>query len=127
MTSDIAQARQYREINPLLSHGGPGESSSSPSITFVRISPSPPPPCLSAPSFSVSRPARGAGESDGELASALAAEHAYETEGASASKPAFLQELEAEGVWSVSDTANADDVVISRKFGDETCAHQRAR
>ncbi len=80
-----------------------------------------------ARAFSVSRPALGSGESDGELASALAAEHAYETEGASSSKPAFLQELEAEGVWSVSDTANADDVVISRKFGDETCVHSSAR
>lgn len=57
---------------------------------------------------------------DSELASALAAEHAYETEGASTSKPQFLQDLEAEGVWSVQDTVNADDVVISRKFGDET-------
>lgn len=57
---------------------------------------------------------------DSELAAALAAEHAYETEGSSSSKPAFLQDLEAEGVWSVKDTVNADDVVISRKFGDES-------
>lgn len=70
--------------------------------------------------FHVSRPAFGAGETDQELAAALSAEHAYETEGTSSSKPGFLQELEDEGVWGVSDTVNADDVVISRKFGDET-------
>ncbi|GMK59441.1 hypothetical protein CspeluHIS016_0800470 [Cutaneotrichosporon spelunceum] len=69
--------------------------------------------------FHASCPAFGAGESDAELAAALAAEYAYETEGASSSKPGFLQELQDEGVWSLADTANSDDVVISRKFGDE--------
>ncbi|CAK9786116.1 aerobic respiration-related protein [Cutaneotrichosporon oleaginosum] len=70
--------------------------------------------------FHVSRPAYGSGETDSELAAAIAAEIAYESEGASSSKPGFLQELEDEGVWSLSDTANSDDVVVSRKFGDET-------
>ncbi|BEJ14838.1 hypothetical protein CspHIS471_0406050 [Cutaneotrichosporon sp. HIS471] len=91
-----------------------------PALRAVRTARLPVPRVVAARAFHVSRSAFGAGESDGELTAALAAEHAYETEGASSSKPGFLQELEAEGVWSVSDTVNSDDVVISRKFGDES-------
>lgn len=57
---------------------------------------------------------------DAELAAALASEHAYETEAASEEKPAFLKELLNEGVWSLADEPANDDVVLSRKFGDET-------
>ncbi|KAL1407016.1 Mitochondrial acidic protein mam33 [Vanrija albida] len=74
---------------------------------------------VAARSFHATLRASGSGETDGELAAALAAEHAYETESASDEKPEFFKNLEQDGVWAVKDIPGSDDVIISRKFGDE--------
>lgn len=95
-------------------------------------------PAFASRSFHATLRARGSGESellplawachrvtpltppaDGELAAALAAEHAYETESATDEKPEFFKNLEQDGVWAVKDVAGSDDVILSRKFGDE--------
>lgn len=57
---------------------------------------------------------------DSELSAALAAEQAYETEGAQDVKPEFVTDLENEGVWQLQDQPNHDDATLTRKFGDET-------
>lgn len=59
---------------------------------------------------------------DGTLVSALAAEHKYELESAAAQPevPAFIESFKAQGVWNIEDAAGSDDVVLTRKFGNET-------
>lgn len=59
---------------------------------------------------------------DGTLISALAAEHKYELESAAAQPevPAFIESFKAQGVWNIEDTAGSDDIVLTRKFGNET-------
>ncbi|KAL7418487.1 Mitochondrial acidic protein mam33 [Cryptotrichosporon argae] len=73
--------------------------------------------------LSVSARRLGSGQTDGELAAALAAEHAYELDAASAlagQTPDFLETFRAAGVWVLEDVAGSDDVVVKRTFGNET-------
>lgn len=34
--------------------------------------------------------------------------------------PAFIESFKAQGVWNIEDTAGSDDVILTRKFGNET-------
>ncbi|KIR67283.1 hypothetical protein I312_102628 [Cryptococcus bacillisporus CA1280] len=78
--------------------------------------------CVSNRAFSTTPLRFGSGETDGTLISALAAEHKYELESAAAQPevPAFIESFKAQGVWNIEDTAGSDDVVLTRKFGNET-------
>ncbi|WVQ80767.1 hypothetical protein IAT38_002872 [Cryptococcus sp. DSM 104549] len=78
--------------------------------------------CDSTRKFSASALRRGNGETDSTLASALAAEHKYELESASQlpDPPAFIEEFKTKGIWEIEDVPGSDDVVLTRKFGNET-------
>ncbi|WVQ72466.1 hypothetical protein IAR50_002018 [Cryptococcus sp. DSM 104548] len=78
--------------------------------------------CANPRAFSSTPFRLGSGETDGTLSSALAAEHKYELEAANgeAEVPVFIEAFKAQGVWEIEDVAGSDDVVIVRKFGNET-------
>ncbi|WWD17272.1 hypothetical protein CI109_101712 [Kwoniella shandongensis] len=64
----------------------------------------------------------GSGETDSNLASALAAEHKFELENAAQipETPAFIEQFKTQGIWEIEDIPGSDDVTITRKFGNET-------
>jgi complement component 1 Q subcomponent-binding protein, mitochondrial len=45
---------------------------------------------------------------------------AYEKESAQSVEPDFVKAFTAQGVWSIQDSAGADEVALERKFGNET-------
>ncbi|WVF71397.1 hypothetical protein IAT40_006201 [Kwoniella sp. CBS 6097] len=73
-------------------------------------------------SLSVSARRMGSGQTDSNLASALAAEHKFEQENAATlpEVPAFVENFKTQGIWEISDIPGEDDVVLTRKFGNET-------
>lgn len=57
---------------------------------------------------------------DAKLTSRLDSELSYERENSDPSvEPAFLQAFKEHGIWTVEDKAGADEVALSRKFGNE--------
>ncbi|WVR07054.1 hypothetical protein IAU60_004093 [Kwoniella sp. DSM 27419] len=77
---------------------------------------------LAVRALSVSARRMGSGETDSNLASALAAEHKFELENAAAvpEVPAFVESFKTQGVWDITDIPGEDDVILTRKFGNET-------
>ncbi|EIW70597.1 hypothetical protein TREMEDRAFT_73516 [Tremella mesenterica DSM 1558] len=72
-------------------------------------------------SFTSSPRRLGSGESDTQLSSALASEHTYELESASPSEiPEFLETFQEMKIWDIQDVSGSEDVVLTRKFGNET-------
>ncbi|OJT13704.1 Mitochondrial acidic protein mam33 [Trametes pubescens] len=84
------------------------------SILAARIA-----PAIASRAFSVSARRLGEGTSDVALAQRLGEELKYEIEAAAPSEPEFLKAFKAQGTWAVEDTAGADEVTLSRKFGNE--------
>lgn len=57
---------------------------------------------------------------DSKLASRLASELSYEQENSNNDEePEFLAAFKSSGVWSVEDKIGADEVALTRKFGNE--------
>ncbi|OCF40315.1 complement component 1 Q subcomponent-binding protein, mitochondrial [Kwoniella heveanensis CBS 569] len=79
-------------------------------------------PAAGTRSLSVSARRMGSGQTDGNLASALAAEHKFELENAATlpEVPAFVENFKTQGIWEINDIPGEDDVVLTRKFGNET-------
>jgi complement component 1 Q subcomponent-binding protein len=74
-------------------------------------------------SFHVSPRARGQGETDNELSAKLKEEIHYEKEAAAelaGKEPEFIQEFKNAGIWQIEAKTGNDEVVLSRKFGNET-------
>ena len=44
----------------------------------------------------------------------------YEREASSEGVPDFIKEFTSQGVWSINDSAGADEVSLVRQFGTET-------
>ncbi|KAJ8081816.1 Mitochondrial acidic protein mam33 [Marasmius tenuissimus] len=70
--------------------------------------------------FSVSARSFGQGATDSALLTKIAEELKYETENVPAETPEFLTAFKAQGVWEVEDSQYQDEVVLTRKFGNET-------
>ncbi|KAK7676393.1 hypothetical protein QCA50_011475 [Cerrena zonata] len=70
--------------------------------------------------FSVSARRFGEGASDIALTQKLSEELKYEKETGTEGVPEFLKSFKAQNVWAIEDTAGNDEVVLSRKFGNET-------
>ena len=60
---------------------------------------------------------------DGALSAAIQAEQNFEAEEASGlpDVPEFIEHFNQQGVWDLKDIPGAEDVVLTRKFGNETC------
>ncbi|KAG8931400.1 Mitochondrial acidic protein mam33 [Tulasnella sp. 418] len=71
--------------------------------------------------FSVSARSFGQGESDVELVSKLKEEIQYEKEAAAEAGPVpeFVSDFKSSGVWSIEAKDGNDEVVLTRKFGNE--------
>jgi complement component 1 Q subcomponent-binding protein len=82
-------------------------------LSVQRVSPS-------IRSFSSSRPVFGQGQSDIALSEKLEEEIKYETAEATPEVPEFLAEFKKAGVWEVDSKKGHDEVVLVRKFGNET-------
>jgi complement component 1 Q subcomponent-binding protein len=65
---------------------------------------------------------RGEGTTDLALAQKLAEEIAYEREAAAqeSGEPDFVKDFKAQGKWQIAETPGADEVTMTRKFGNET-------
>lgn len=59
---------------------------------------------------------------DGALAAAIQAEQQFEAEEATSlpEVPEFIEHFNQQGVWDLKDVPGAEDVVLTRKFGNET-------
>ncbi|KAI5477617.1 hypothetical protein MNV49_006104 [Pseudohyphozyma bogoriensis] len=53
------------------------------------------------------------------LSAKLQEELQYEQEALEPDEPAFLQEFKAEGTWTIANTPGADEVTLTRTFGNE--------
>ncbi|KAH9916979.1 mitochondrial glycoprotein [Epithele typhae] len=68
--------------------------------------------------FSVSARRLGEGSTDVALTQRLAEELKYEKEGI-AGEPDFLKAFKEQGIWKIEDTPGMDEVILTRKFGNE--------
>lgn len=59
---------------------------------------------------------------DSSLSAAISAEHQFEIETAASQPeiPEFLDTFKSQRTWEIQDNAGADDVILTRKFGNET-------
>ncbi|PBK89860.1 mitochondrial glyco protein [Armillaria gallica] len=75
---------------------------------------------LSSRAFSVSARAWGQGTTDVALSTKLEEELSYELEDvASKEVPEFLAKFKKAGIWTIEDRRSSEEVVLSRKFGNE--------
>ncbi|KAH9444257.1 hypothetical protein Pst134EA_032429 [Puccinia striiformis f. sp. tritici] len=69
--------------------------------------------------FSVGPVSRSAGETDSKLVAKLKAEITYEEDAGSKDDPEWLKEFKADGTFEITDKLGSDEVVLTRKFGNE--------
>ncbi|KAJ3781265.1 mitochondrial glycoprotein [Lentinula aff. detonsa] len=76
---------------------------------------------LPSRAFSVSARSFGQGTADVALSNKLLEETKYEKESMAelSKEPEFLQEFKAHGKWQIEDTPLNDEVLLTRKFGNE--------
>ncbi|EMD32321.1 hypothetical protein CERSUDRAFT_119020 [Gelatoporia subvermispora B] len=70
--------------------------------------------------FAVSAPKLGEGSSDVTLAQKLSEELKYEQEAAKPGEPEFVKAFREQGIWTLKDTPESDEITLERKFGNET-------
>ncbi|CAH7671911.1 mitochondrial glycoprotein [Phakopsora pachyrhizi] len=70
-------------------------------------------------SFSSSSAKFSAGQNDTELINKLEAEIDYEKEAGLATEPEWLKSFKADGTFKIKDEAGSDEIVLTRKFGNE--------
>jgi len=116
-----------RAVTASLAGARRGLQHSAATQAFVRPAALPTSRAGSVPASFQSRPfsntlvSRSHGESDGELCAKLTAELNYETENANPNEePEFLQAFKSTGIWTIEDKAGADEIALTRKFGNET-------
>lgn len=66
---------------------------------------------------------------DASLSAAISAEHTFEIESAADQPeiPEFLESFKSQRTWKIEDTPGNDDVVLTRKFGNERYVQVRPR
>jgi hypothetical protein len=66
---------------------------------------------------------------DGALAAAIQAEQQFESEEAAnqPEEPEFLTHFKSQGVWDLKTLPGAEDVILTRKFGNEQYVCRLAR
>jgi complement component 1 Q subcomponent-binding protein len=78
-------------------------------------------PAAASRAFSVSTRVLGEGANDVLLAQKLGEEYQYEESSVSKdeAEPEFLKTFKGQGIWQIEDISGADEVTLSRKFGNE--------